>query len=207
MQGQLFMLMGMSRLPELKRDQLSAAGQAVWDLLVETRGGQVVTAEGTLRGPFNAFLHAPDVGGPLASLGAVLRYGTSFGRGLTELAIITVAARWQAEQLSAGSLTAAISDAVNRRRYRGRALEIANRLATEDGTLAVIRALDRLTAWQLTKQGRASARERLTEMGKRRIGAFIFALAVLVGAVTGCQQWHQCGLNGNRASRQFRGPG
>jgi hypothetical protein len=30
--------MGMSRLPELRRDQLSAAGQAVWDLLVETRG-------------------------------------------------------------------------------------------------------------------------------------------------------------------------
>jgi hypothetical protein len=51
--------MGMSRLPELRRDQLSAAGQAVWDLLVETRGGHVVTGEGSLRGPFNAFARAP----------------------------------------------------------------------------------------------------------------------------------------------------
>jgi 4-carboxymuconolactone decarboxylase len=90
-------LMGMDRLPELRRDQLSAAGQAVWDLLVETRGSNVVTAQGSLRGPFNAFVQAPDVGGPLASLGAVLRFGTSFGRRLTELAIITVAAAWQAE--------------------------------------------------------------------------------------------------------------
>lgn len=89
--------MGMDRLPELRRDQLSADGKAVWDLLVETRGSNVVTDQGTLRGPFNAFVHAPAAGGPLASLGAVLRFGTSIGRRLTELAIITVAARWQAE--------------------------------------------------------------------------------------------------------------
>ena len=87
----------MSRLPELRRDQLSEAGQAVWDLLVETRGSRIVTAQGTLGGPFNTFLHAPDVGSPLGSLGAVLRFGASFGPRLTELAIITVAARWQAE--------------------------------------------------------------------------------------------------------------
>jgi sterol 3beta-glucosyltransferase len=49
------------------------------------------------------------------------------------------------KRLSAGSLTAAISDAVNRDSYRTRAQEIANQLATEDGTLPVIRALDRLT--------------------------------------------------------------
>jgi len=87
----------MSRLPELRRDQLSAAGQAVWDLLVETRGSYVVTPAGTLGGPFNAYVHAPDAGGPLASLGAVVRFGTSIEHRLTELAIITVAARWQAE--------------------------------------------------------------------------------------------------------------
>lgn len=89
--------MGMDRLPGLRRDQLSADGQAVWDLLVETRGSRIVTAEGSLSGPFNAFVHAPGAGGPLASLGAVLRFGASFGPRLTELAIITVAARWQAE--------------------------------------------------------------------------------------------------------------
>jgi len=50
------------------------------------------------------------------------------------------------KQLSAGSLTAAISDAVNRGSYRTRAQEIAKQLASEDGTLPVIRALDHLTA-------------------------------------------------------------
>ena len=48
------------------------------------------------------------------------------------------------KSLAAGSLTAAISDAVNRDSYRTRAQEIAKQLATEDGTLLVIRALDRL---------------------------------------------------------------
>jgi sterol 3beta-glucosyltransferase len=50
------------------------------------------------------------------------------------------------KSLAAGSLTAAISDAVNRDSYRTRAQEIAKQLATEDGTLLVIRALDRLLA-------------------------------------------------------------
>lgn len=89
--------MAENRLPDLRRDQLSASGQAAWDLLVETRGDRIVTAEGCLSGPFNAFVHAPDVGRHLAALGAALRFGTSFGQRLTELAIITVAARWQAE--------------------------------------------------------------------------------------------------------------
>lgn len=48
--------------------------------------------------------------------------------------------------LSAQSLTAAISDAVSRGSYRSRAQEIAKQLASEDGTLPVIRALARLTA-------------------------------------------------------------
>jgi UDP:flavonoid glycosyltransferase YjiC (YdhE family) len=50
------------------------------------------------------------------------------------------------KKLSVGSLTAAVSEAVNRASYRTRAQEIAKQLATEDGTLPVIRALDHLTA-------------------------------------------------------------
>ena len=87
----------MSRLPDLPRDQLDPAGQAVWDLVVGTRGGQLVTSAGGLAGPFNAFVHAPDVGRHLASLGAALRFGTSIERRLTEVAIITVGSRWKAE--------------------------------------------------------------------------------------------------------------
>jgi 4-carboxymuconolactone decarboxylase len=87
----------MSRLPDLHRDQLTPAGKAVWDSIVATRGDHVVSAEGVLTGPFNAMVHAPDAGGPLGSLGASLRFGTSLGRRLTEVAILTVASRWQAE--------------------------------------------------------------------------------------------------------------
>ena len=87
----------MSRLPDLHRDQLDPAGQEVWDLVVGTRGREVVTSAGGLVGPFNAFVHAPDVGRHLASLGAALRFGTSIDRRLTEVAIITVGSRWKAE--------------------------------------------------------------------------------------------------------------
>jgi len=50
------------------------------------------------------------------------------------------------KSLSAESLGAAISDAVSRDSYRSRAQAIAKQLASEDGTLPVIGALDRLTA-------------------------------------------------------------
>jgi sterol 3beta-glucosyltransferase len=50
------------------------------------------------------------------------------------------------KSLSAESLAAAISDAVTRSSYRTRARETAKQLATEDGTLPVIRAVDRLAA-------------------------------------------------------------
>ena len=87
----------MSRLPDLRRDQLSPAGQEVFDLVVGTRAGQLVSPDGALTGPFNAFVHAPDVGRHLAALGAALRFGTSIERRLTEVAIITVGSRWKAE--------------------------------------------------------------------------------------------------------------
>ncbi len=87
----------MTRLSSLRRDELDPAGQDVWDKVVGTRSGQLVGADGALVGPFNAFVHAPDVGRRLASLGAVLRFGTSIERRLSEVAIITVGAHWKAE--------------------------------------------------------------------------------------------------------------
>ena len=56
-----------------------------------------MTAEGGLAGPFNAFVTAPGAGRRLSSLGAALRFGTSIDRRLSEIAIITVGARWKAE--------------------------------------------------------------------------------------------------------------
>jgi len=86
-----------TRLSNVRRDELDADGQNVWDKIVGTRSEQLVGGDGTLVGPFNAFVHAPDVGKHLASLGAVVRFGTSIERRLSEVAIITVGARWKAE--------------------------------------------------------------------------------------------------------------
>jgi 4-carboxymuconolactone decarboxylase len=87
----------MSRLPNLRHDDLSPDGQQVWDGIVGSREAQLVNEQGGLVGPFNAFVHAPHVGRRLGSLGQVLRFGTSIERRLSEIAIITVGARWKAE--------------------------------------------------------------------------------------------------------------
>jgi 4-carboxymuconolactone decarboxylase len=86
-----------SRLRDLRRDELDEAGQDVWDKVIGTRGADLMNSSGALVGPFNAFVHAPDIGRRLSSLGAALRFGTSLERRLTEVAIITVASRWKAE--------------------------------------------------------------------------------------------------------------
>jgi sterol 3beta-glucosyltransferase len=49
------------------------------------------------------------------------------------------------KSLSAGSLGAAIRDAVTRDSYRGRARELAGKLPAEDGTRPVTDALEQLT--------------------------------------------------------------
>jgi len=86
-----------SRLPNLRYDDLGPEGQAVWDAIVGSRGAGLVNTDGGLIGPFNAFVHAPGVGQRLSSLGQVLRFETSIERRLSEVVIITVAARWKAE--------------------------------------------------------------------------------------------------------------
>ena len=87
----------MTRIPSLRREELGREGQHLWDSIVDSLGGVVVTADGGLAGPFNAFVTAPGAGRRLSSLGARLRFGTSIDRRLSEIAIITVGARWQAE--------------------------------------------------------------------------------------------------------------
>ena len=89
--------LAVSRLPYLSYHDLDPAHQRVWDGVIGSRGGELVNEQGGLVGPFNAFVHAPDVGRRLSSLGRVLRFGTSIERRLTEVAIITVGAHWKAE--------------------------------------------------------------------------------------------------------------
>ncbi|HEX6523655.1 MAG TPA: hypothetical protein VF070_27195 [Streptosporangiaceae bacterium] len=87
----------MSRIPYVQRADLQPDGQQLWDSIVSGRGGQVVNPDGSLAGPFNAFVTASAAGRRLSSLGAVLRFGTSIERRLSEITIITIGARWQAE--------------------------------------------------------------------------------------------------------------
>jgi len=87
----------MTRLPYLRYNELGDDGMRVWDSVVGSRGGELVNAEGGLIGPFNAFVHAPGVGRHLSALGGRLRFRTSIERRLSELAIITVGAKWRAE--------------------------------------------------------------------------------------------------------------
>ena len=87
----------MTRIPYVRREELGPEGQQLWDGLVGGLGERLVTAEGGLAGPFNAFVTAPGTGRRLSSLGVTLRFGTSIERRLTEVAILTIGARWQAE--------------------------------------------------------------------------------------------------------------
>src|ERR1700678_2754740 len=87
----------MTRIPYVRREELGPDGQQLWDSIVSSRGSSVVTADGGLAGPFNAFVTAPGAGQRLSSLGATLRFETSIERRLSEVAIITIGARWRAE--------------------------------------------------------------------------------------------------------------
>ncbi|MGB6457565.1 MAG: carboxymuconolactone decarboxylase family protein [Streptosporangiaceae bacterium] len=155
----------MSRLPELRRDDLTTAGQDVWDLIVRTRGSHVVTAAGSLSGPFNAFVCAPAAGGPLASLGAALRFDNSIGPRLTELAIITVASHWRAEfewlaharMAREAGLADSVVDAI------GRGEEPSLTAADERTVYAAVREL--VTTGQLADTSYAAARDLLGDTG------------------------------------------
>ena len=79
--------------------QLDESAQAVYERIIASRSQgraspfALVDADGALVGPFNAMVCAPHVGGPLADLGAALRYRGHLTDRARELAIMTVAAR------------------------------------------------------------------------------------------------------------------
>lgn len=87
----------MTRLRSLSRSELTDDQGELWDAIVDGRGPAVEGPDGALIGPFNAFVHAPELGRRLLSLGGLLRFGTSIDRRLTEVAICTVGAHWRSE--------------------------------------------------------------------------------------------------------------
>ena len=83
--------------PESAARGARAEGQQLWDGIVNGLGEEVLTAGGGLAGQFNVFVTVPDAGRRLSWLGGTLRFGTSIERRLSEIAVIMVGARWQAE--------------------------------------------------------------------------------------------------------------
>lgn len=74
----------MARLQTVDPAAMSAEQRKVYDSIASgPRGG--------VRGPFLALLHVPELADRVQHLGELLRYGTSFDRRLSELAIIVTA--------------------------------------------------------------------------------------------------------------------
>jgi 4-carboxymuconolactone decarboxylase len=80
----------MSRLPELRYEQMTAEQQRIHDEIAAGPRGQVV-------GPLEPWLHAPGLADHAQKLGAYLRFHSALPPALTELAVLVTARHWQAE--------------------------------------------------------------------------------------------------------------
>lgn len=86
----------MSRISYLGYEAIGDEGRAVWDEVIKTRGSDFVNVEGS-SAALGVWAQAPSVAGAALALGAAAKYASSLDRDLSELAIITVGARWKAE--------------------------------------------------------------------------------------------------------------
>jgi 4-carboxymuconolactone decarboxylase len=77
-----------ARVPYVKRDELDAEGQEIYDRIRRDRNSPEVGLQ------FRALLHNPRAAGYLTSLGAQLRFQSAMPDDLKELAIILVAREW-----------------------------------------------------------------------------------------------------------------
>ncbi|NMJ42929.1 carboxymuconolactone decarboxylase family protein [Roseomonas sp. JC162] len=77
-------------LPAAREDLTEDAQREVWDRVVSGPRGRVV-------GPLRAAIHAPDLARAWSALGESLRFSTSLGKRLAELAIIVTGRRWSAQ--------------------------------------------------------------------------------------------------------------
>ncbi len=91
----------MSRLPALPPGVLTDAQRELYAEIAEgprASGPQhfaLTAADGSLQGPFNAFLFSPTLGHAIQELGAAVRFSTELTARTREIAILIVAARWR----------------------------------------------------------------------------------------------------------------
>ena len=90
----------MRRLPALPPEVLTDEQRALYSEIAEgprAAGPQhfaLKAADGSLEGPFNAFLFSPTLGHAIQELGAAVRFSTELTARTREIAILIVAARW-----------------------------------------------------------------------------------------------------------------
>ncbi|MEZ5234811.1 MAG: carboxymuconolactone decarboxylase family protein [Acidimicrobiia bacterium] len=91
----------MSRLPAHAPGSLSAERQAVYDAIAGGKRASsslgLVKADGSLAGPFNAWVHAPHIGARIQAVGESMRFDLSLPKRLAELAILCVAKEFSAQ--------------------------------------------------------------------------------------------------------------
>ncbi|HEU5197658.1 MAG TPA: carboxymuconolactone decarboxylase family protein [Methylomirabilota bacterium] len=70
-------------MPLVEREKATAAQQAAWDMISQSRG--------RVAGPFAALLHSPELASRIAATGHYVRFDGPLPQDVRELAIITVA--------------------------------------------------------------------------------------------------------------------
>jgi len=81
----------MARVPYVKREELDAEGQEIYDRIRRDRNVPEVGLQ------FRALLNSPKAASCLTSLGAELRFRNAMPANLMELAIITIAREWESD--------------------------------------------------------------------------------------------------------------
>lgn len=93
----------MSRLPRFVPGALTPSQKDLYESIAagpRAQGPQhfaLTAADGSLNGPFNAFLVSPELGGAVQELGAAVRYRTGLSARERETAILIVAHHWGSE--------------------------------------------------------------------------------------------------------------
>ena len=83
----------------IRANDLSPEQERLWSSVADGPRGAApwMVNDGVLAGPFNAWLHVPEVGAGLAHAGEYLRFSSSLSPDVREIIIMTVGAHWRSE--------------------------------------------------------------------------------------------------------------